>query len=165
LNLFHNVGCFHSCLSCVGTGITHFRPGSLDRMFECLTGQHAKYGRHTAIVVDLSNTSHYLLTDIIVMAGLTSYDRAKTNHCDVFAALRQLLCSLCYFTGTRHPNYGYLFVTGAMTLETIYRSGKQFRGYEFVEPAHYNSVTALAGRYFAFYLFNHTFTSPNNSRG
>jgi hypothetical protein len=96
------------------------------------------------------------------MAGLTSYDRAETNHCDVFAALCELFRSLRNFTGTRHPNYGYLFITGSMTLQTIYCTGKQFRGYKFVEPADYNGITALTSRYLAFYLFNHTFSSPNN---
>jgi hypothetical protein len=61
----------------------------------------------------------------------------------------------------RHPDYGYLFVIGTMALETVYGTTEQFRGYELVEPADYNSVIALAGSYMAFYFFNHNFASPN----
>jgi hypothetical protein len=48
-----------------------------------------------------------------------------------------------------------------MALETVYGAAQQFRGYELVEPADYNSVIALAGCYIAFYFFNHNFASPN----
>jgi hypothetical protein len=109
----------------------------------------------------LSDTSGYLLTDKIAMSGLTSYDRAETDDRDVFATLYELFGSLRNFTGTGHPDYGYLFISSTITLETIYRTGKQLRGYEFVEPADYDSVIALAGCYLTFYFFNHSLASPN----
>jgi hypothetical protein len=60
------------------------------------------------------------------MGGLASYDRAEAEDRDVFAAVSEFFRSLRNFTGTRHPNCGYLFIGGTMTLETVYRAGKQF---------------------------------------
>jgi hypothetical protein len=57
---------------------------------------------------------------------MASYDRAEAEDRNVFAAVGELLGSLRNFTGTRHPDYGYLFISGTMTLETIYGAGKQF---------------------------------------
>jgi hypothetical protein len=76
---------------------------------------------------------------------LAAYDRTEAEDRNVFAALRKLFCSYGDFTGTRHPDYRYLFVSGTMAFETIYRTGKQLSGYKFVEPADYNSVIAFAG--------------------
>jgi hypothetical protein len=98
------------------------------------------------------------------MSGLTSYDRAETDNRNVFATLYELFGSLRNFTGTGHPEYGYLFISSTITLKTIYRTGKQLRGYEFVEPADYDSVIALAGCYVTFYFFNHSLASPNYIR-
>jgi hypothetical protein len=74
----------------------------------------------------LSDTAGYLLADIIVMGGLASNDRSEAEQRSVFATVGELLCSLRNFTGARHPDYGYLFVSGTMTLEAVYRAGKQF---------------------------------------
>jgi hypothetical protein len=98
------------------------------------------------------------------MAGLATYDHAEAEDCDVLAALCKLFCGLCNFTGSRHPDHRYLFVSGAVAPETIYRTGKQLGGYEFVEPADYNGVTALAGRNLTFYFLNHIFASPKTFR-
>jgi hypothetical protein len=97
------------------------------------------------------------------MDCLTSYDRAEAENRNVFTAIGELLAGVRNFAGTRHPNYGYLLISSSMTPEAIDGTGKQLGGYEFVEPADYDSVTALASCYLAFYFFNHSFVSPKKS--
>src|SRR4030042_330435 len=98
------------------------------------------------------------------MSGLTLYNSPDANHRDIFAAPRQLLCGLRNFTCARHPDHGYLLIGSSVSLQTIYSAGKQLGGYKFVEPADDNCVITFAGCYTTFYLFNHTFISPNNFR-
>jgi hypothetical protein len=59
------------------------------------------------------------------MGGLASYYRSEADYCDVFAAVGQFPAGLRYFTGARHPYNDYLLICGAMTTETIYRTGQQ----------------------------------------
>jgi hypothetical protein len=97
------------------------------------------------------------------MDCLTSYDRTEAEDRDVFAAIGELLAGVRNFACARYPDYGYLLISSSMTPEAIDGAGKQLGGYEFVEPADYDSVTAFTGCYLAFYFFNHSVASPKKS--
>ena len=53
-----------------------------------------KYGGHGRIVVDLSDAPDDLLTDILIMGGLASYDRTEAQDGNVLAAVGEPLASL-----------------------------------------------------------------------
>jgi hypothetical protein len=95
------------------------------------------------------------------MAGLTPDDCAETQYCDKFSTLCQFFCSYGNLAGARHPYHGKLVISSVVALKTIYRTCEELGCYKLVETAGDNGIFAFAGCYFALYLFNHNFTSPN----
>jgi hypothetical protein len=94
------------------------------------------------------------------MCGLSTYHSTETNDSGIFTTVGELLGGLSYFTGSRHPDYEYLLVGSAVTLEAIYRTAEQFRSYKFIKPAHNHGITAFACCDLAFNFFNHILVSP-----
>lgn len=109
----------------IGALVARLGAGTLDGLFNGVGGKETEADRDAGLQRDLGQSFGCLVSDIHVMAGLSTDDATEADDGVVTSCLGKSLGGHRQFPGTRHPNLVDVLIGGVVPKEGIARPGKE----------------------------------------